>query len=91
MPERRSSKWTDKQRYCMAVLFLHGYSLSEVAALMYRYGLTHRLSRQTVEGVLRRAGIAASMPKPEKQALLDRFKGNRLDGGILAEHVFRVI
>ena len=56
---------------------------------MHRYGLTGRVSQQTVEGIIRRAGIRKSAPREERQALLDHLKTERLDGGILAEHVFR--
>lgn len=91
MPVKGRSRYTDAARYVAVVLYLHGYSLAEVAALLHRYGLTHRISRQSVESIMRSAGIKKSAPRAERQAILDHLKTQRLDGGILREYVFHVL
>lgn len=84
------SKYTDRARYCAAVLHLHGYSYAEVAAILTRYGIA-TVNRARVSGLILRLGIRTKVDREERQAQLDALKSERLDGGILSEHVFRAL
>ena len=86
----RPSDYTTQARYCACVLSVHGYSYAEVAVLLQRYRLTLRMTRQQVEGIVRRCGVKKGTRR-ERQATLDLLSTDRRNGGILAAHVFKAV
>ncbi|MEN3792090.1 hypothetical protein [Fulvimarina sp. MAC3] len=83
------SVYTTLARYCACVLLLHGFSYSEVAALLKRYNLA-TVNRAKVAGIINRLGIRCGK-REERQMQLNILAVDRRDGGILAAHVFAAV
>lgn len=88
----RPRKYSDKQRYIVSVLWLHGMSEQTIADGVSGYGI-RPMSRAAVGGQLSQTPFRGrdKMPAAVRQRFLDQLKSHRLDGGILPENVFRVM
>jgi transposase len=73
----RPKKYSERQRFMISVLILHGLTHSEVATVMAHYGVP--MSRKAVWAQIAQTGFSKDKPAQVRQRLLDRLKANRLD------------
>jgi hypothetical protein len=74
----RPPKYTERHRFMVEVLYLHGLSSSRIAASMRLYSVP--MSDRAVQKII--AGLAyrkTEMPGAVRQRFLDRLKARRLD------------
>lgn len=74
----RPSRYTERHRFMIEVLYLHGMSSSRIAASMrlYNVPMSERAVQKIVAGFPYRK---TEMPVSVRQRLLDRLKSQRLD------------
>lgn len=88
IPNRRHArKWTDRDRYMVSALYLHGLSESQIAERMCRAGLA-RMSKGVVSGIINQTPFRG-LTNAERQQHLDVLAAHRMDGGRLEDFVFR--
>lgn len=85
----RPRKYSDRQRFIISVLWLHGMSEQAIAD-----GVTglRPMSRAAVSCQIGQTPFRGrdKMPVAVRQRFLDQLKEHRLDGGILPENLFEV-
>lgn len=78
MTRGRPTRYTNRMRFMVEVLYLHGLSFREVSAVMGHYSI--RMPESTVRMMVAQLPYRkAEMPAAVRQRLLDRLKEHRLD------------
>ena len=83
---------TDNDRFTIYVLWMHGYSLENVARHSRKFtGI--ELTRYQIRSVLRGTPYEARqvMSRQERQAHLDTLREHRMDNGRIRDGVFEVM
>lgn len=89
MKRGRPRVYTDRQRYIISVMYLHGMSAQSIASILTRFDLAP-LTRKKVSGIISQTPFnnRDAMPLSVRQGLLDKLKAHRLDGRILPDSYF---
>jgi hypothetical protein len=87
----RPRKYSDRQRFIVSVLWLHGMSEQAIADLVSRYGIV-AMTRPAVSCQIGQTPFRGrdKMPVQVRQRFLDTLKANRLDARALPDQFFEV-
>mgnify|MGYP001585178768 CR=1 FL=1 len=81
---------SDKLRFMVIVLWLHGYSIGNIGVRISR-AIGARYHNDHIWSIIRNSGFKRSRMSPaDRQIVLDELKANRLDDGAIKDWVFKV-